>query len=277
MAKCWTNEMASQRLKYPAGHWLRGEDASAVLERYLDQQSKVYSRIKNRFIGELLGELAGKRLLDFGCGGGLWAVQAALEGAAEVIGVDAEAGILAAAELLAARRGAGSCLRFLHRESLPSPDELGCFDVVLVKDILEHLVEDQRLLASARKLMAPGGCLVISTQNAWSLNFLVEGGYHRWLRRDPNWCGWDPTHLRFYSPRILRRLLKAAGFRCQSWRGAYLVPYKLPAPSWSAREFWRVDPLSLVDRYLGRIPPFNQLGWSIMLRAAATDYEPACA
>ncbi len=268
--------MADARLRYPSDHWLRGDEAEAALARYLDQQSKAYSRVKNRFIRELLGNLNGRRVLDFGCGGGLWSVEASIGGAAEVLALDAEQGALAAAELLAKQRGAYPRPRFLRRDNLPEPEEFGRFDVVLAKDILEHLADDRGFLARVRRLLAPGGRLVLSTQNAWSLNFLLEGGYHRLLRRDLAWQGWDPTHLRFYSPRSLRRLLGSAGLRCEAWRGAYLLPYKLPAPSWSGRRFWRVDPLSRVDHLLGRAAPFNQLGWSIMLRAVNADYEPDC-
>ncbi len=269
--------MAASRLRYPDDHWLRGDDPAETLSRYLDQQSKAYSRVKNRFMRQLLGEVAGKRLLDFGCGGGLLAVEAARAGAAQVVGVDAEPSILAAAGLLAARRGVGSRLRLICRDRLPLPADHGRFDAVIVKDVLEHIPEDISFLKSAARLLLPGGSLVVATQNAWSLNFLLEGGYRRLVRRERHWCGWDPTHLRFYSPRSLRAALRAAGLCCLEWRGAYLLPYKMPAPSWSGREFWRVDLLSGLDRLLGRVAPFNALGWSLMVKAVKPPRPAAVA
>ena len=266
--------MSASRPRYPDDHWLRGHDPAATLARYLDQQSKAYSRVKLRFMRQLLGEVAGKRLLDFGCGGGLLAVEAARAGAAQVVGMDAEPGILAAAGLLAARRGVGPELRLVCRDRLPAPGAYGRFDLIVVKDVLEHIPDDASFLRSASRLLRPGGGLVVATQNAWSLNFLLEGGYHRLLRREHDWWGWDPTHLRFYSPRRLRAALQAAGLCCAQWRGAYLLPYKIPAPPWSGRQFWRVDALSGLDRLLGRVAPFNALGWSIMVRAV-TPPRPA--
>lgn len=259
--------MTADRPRYPEGHWLRGKDPARVLERYLDQQSKAYSRVKNLFMRELIGDPAGRRVLDFGCGGGLVAVWAARQGAAEVVAVDAEPSILAAARLLAARRTVGDSLRFLRRESLPAPAELGLFDLIVAKDVLEHLQGDHAFLAGAAELLRPGGGLVLATQNAWSLNFLLEGGYRRLVRRDRAWHGWDPTHLRFYSTRRLRRALAGAGLGCAAWRGAFLVPYKAPAPAWSGRSLWRCDPLSRIDLLLGRRTPFCALGWSLMVRA----------
>ncbi|MFH1057518.1 MAG: methyltransferase domain-containing protein [Pseudomonadota bacterium] len=258
--------MSQPHIVYPEGHWLRGRDPAATLDRYLDQQAKAYSRIKNAFMIELLGDLAGKRVLDFGCGGGLLAVTAA-RARASVLGLDAEPGILAAARLLARRRGAGPGLRLACRANLPQPEECGRFAVIIAKDVLEHLPDDRAFLADAHRLLTPGGCIVIATQNRWSLNFILEGGYHRLLRRERGWWGWDPTHLRFYSPRSLRRALMAAGLFPVAWRGAFLLPYKLPAPAWSGRRFWRFDPLSRVDRWLGCCAPGNVLGWSLMVKA----------
>ena len=79
-----------QRKTYPDDHWLRSHDPEKALAAYLDQQNKAYSRAKNAFILELLGDLKGKRFLDYGCGAGMFTVHAALEGASEVVGVDAE-------------------------------------------------------------------------------------------------------------------------------------------------------------------------------------------
>lgn len=265
--------MALARLRYPADHWLRGVDPARSLARYLDQQAKAYSRVKNLFMAELLGDLAGRRVLDFGCGGGWLAVGAAAAGAS-VVAMDAEPGILAAAGLLARLRGVQRRLCPLCRESLPAPDELGRFDLIIAKDVLEHLPEDVAFLADARRLLAPGGAVVIATQNRWSLNFLLEGGLHRLLRRERDWFGWDPTHLRFYSPRGLRRALRSAGLCPVAWRGAYLLPYKLPAPAWAGRQFWRIDALSRLDRLLGRRAPGNALGWSLMVKAVAGADPP---
>jgi 2-polyprenyl-6-hydroxyphenyl methylase/3-demethylubiquinone-9 3-methyltransferase len=144
------------------------------------------------------------------------------------------------------------------------------FDVVLIKDVLEHVAQDQVLLNKVADVLAPGGILVISTQNSLSLNYLIEGTYHRVLRRDKGWYGWDPTHVRFYTPFSLEARLRKAGLTCAAWRSAYLVPYKLPPFPGSGRQFLRIDPLAWIDRTLGRVFPYSRLGWNIIVRAEAS-------
>ncbi len=62
--------MSIQPPRYPEDHWLRSYDSEKALDFYLEQQSKAYSRVKNDFVTELLGDLKGKRVIDYGCGAG---------------------------------------------------------------------------------------------------------------------------------------------------------------------------------------------------------------
>jgi 2-polyprenyl-6-hydroxyphenyl methylase/3-demethylubiquinone-9 3-methyltransferase len=139
-----------------------------------------------------------------------------------------------------------------------------------MKDVMEHVPNDRALLEDVAEAVAPGGLLVISTQNSFSLNYLVQGTYHRIIQGDENWYGWDPTHVRFYTPMSLKRKLKEAGFKSVAWRSAYIIPYKLPGLPWTGKEFFRIDSLSWIDRTLGRVSPYNRLGWNIMVKARAS-------
>ena len=233
----------------------------------MDQQSKVYSQVKNAFIRELLGELHGKRFLDYGCGAGIFSVYAALSGADFVLGVDAEQASLSTARYYAEREGMSCVCRFVSSDSLPSFTPQTVFDVVLMKDVLEHVAQDQALLDGIAEVLAPGGTLVISTQNSLSLNYLIEGTYRRILRRDKNWYGWDPTHVRFYTPFSLEAKLRKAGLTCAAWMSVYLVPYKLPAFPGSGRQFLRIDSLAWIDRTLGWMFPYSRMGWNIIVKA----------
>lgn len=262
--------MTEHRKRYSANHWIRSRDAEAGFRAYMDQQSKAYSRVKNDFVRELLGDLAGKRFLDFGCGGGMFTVQAAKAGASLVIGVDAESSVLETARLFAAKEDVSQACRFMCSQEFPRFSSTTQFDVILLKDVIEHVEHDHHLLSAARRFVAPGGRIVLSTQNSLSLNCLIEGTYQRVIRGNEDWCGWDPTHLRFYTTFSLERKLKQAGFTPIAWRSVYLIPYKLPAPRWSAKQFLRIDPLSYVDRALGGVFPFNRLGWNILVRADAS-------
>ena len=205
--------MSAERKSYPDDHWLKNSDPVKVLESYMDQQSKAYSKTKNAFIRELAGDLRGKRVLDYGCGAGLFTAYAARQGAKAVVGVDAEETALAAARLLVDQEGVSSACTFVRSDRFPRFAETTRFDLVLLKDVIEHVDDDESLIAAAAAALIPGGRLVLSTQNALSLNYIIEGSYNRlWLgRRD--WMGWDSTHVRFYTPMNLSRKLRRAGLR----------------------------------------------------------------
>ena len=258
------------RKSYPDDHWLKSHDPEAALQAYLDQQDKAYSRVKNAFIRELLGDLKGKVVLDYGCGAGMFTVYAALQGARRVLGVDAEETALSTAKYFAAKEGVQGTCGFIRSDRFPPFRSIGSFDVILIKDVIEHVPDDQALLDAAAHSLVPAGRLVLSTQNALSLNYLLEGTYQRLLKGNKEWFGWDPTHLRFYTPMSLARKLVSAGLRTRRWRSVYLIPYKLPAPRSLGRPFLRLDSLSWFDRRLGAIFPYNRLGWNVVVAADAS-------
>ena len=175
--------MNLQRKTYPDDHWLRSHDPEKALAAYLDQQHKAYSLAKNTFIRELLGDLKGKRFLDYGCGAGMFTVLAALEGASEVVGVDAEDTALSTAVHFARQEGVHHLCSFIHSEEFPSFSCRDRFDVILMKDVIEHVPDDQGLLGEAAASVVPGGRIVLSTQNSLSLNYLIQGTYHRVFAR----------------------------------------------------------------------------------------------
>ncbi len=259
--------MIADRKQYPPDHWLMSTDAERSLATYLEQQSKVYSRIKNAYVRGLVGDLRGLRVLDYGCGGGMFVVHAASVGAAEVWGVDAEPTVLETARHFARTRGVESVCRFAASDRFPELPESRRFHVIVMKDVLEHVADDLELLTAAARALVPGGRLVVSTQNCLSLNYLLEGFYERIIRRNRDWCGWDPTHLRFYTPMSLESRLRKAGFVVDQWRSVYLIPYKIPLPKESGRQFLRIDGLSWVDRLLGRVFPYSRMGWNILASA----------
>src|SRR3989304_10278251 len=100
------------------------------------------------------------------------------------------------------------------------------FDFIFCKDIIEHIDEDERFLRKMYKLLPLGGKIFISTQNAFSLNYAIESFIYR-LRGNKEWKGWDPTHVRFYTPYSLKEKLQNAGFKAIRWYSIYHFPYKI--------------------------------------------------
>lgn len=266
--------MADRRKSYPSDHWLKSNDADRAIAACMAQQSLAYSRTKNAFVRELLGDLAGKRVLDYGCGPGFFTIYAAEAGAGEVIAVDAEETALSAARAFARAQGVERVCTFLRSDGFPRTLMNGRMDVILMKDVIEHVPDDEALLHAAADALVPSGLLVLSTQNALSLNYLIQGTYHRHWLKDRDWYGWDPTHLRFYTPMSLKRKLIDAGFSASAWRSVYLVPYHWPGIPGSRRRIIRVNALSRIDAMLGAVFPYNRLGWNIIVRAETSPLVP---
>ena len=79
------------------------------------------------------------------------------------------------------------------------------FDFIFLWQVIEHLREPWRQLAELRKLLRPGGRIVISTPNASGLKA-------RLLRR--RWGNYmNPKHFYYFAPASLRLTLKTAGFQ----------------------------------------------------------------
>jgi 2-polyprenyl-6-hydroxyphenyl methylase / 3-demethylubiquinone-9 3-methyltransferase len=107
--------------------------------------------------------LAGARVLDVGCGGGLVAEGLAARGAA-VVGID-----LAPENVAAAAQHARDCrwtidYRCVDIEQLAS-ELAGHFDAVTCLEMLEHVPAPARIVAACARLVRPGGTVFFSTIN----------------------------------------------------------------------------------------------------------------
>jgi 2-polyprenyl-3-methyl-5-hydroxy-6-metoxy-1,4-benzoquinol methylase len=153
-------------------------------------------RRRSRRERQILPRCGQGRLLDFGCGGGAFLEQMHRAGW-QVTGVDmSESAVRRVRAELGVRALAGS----LPHPALP---EQG-FDVVTMWHSLEHVHAPLEVLRAARRLLAPGGRLVVEVPNIDSLPFAWFG---------QAWFGLDlPRHLTHFVPETLRRMLERAGF-----------------------------------------------------------------
>jgi ubiquinone/menaquinone biosynthesis C-methylase UbiE len=155
----------------------------------------------------------GRRVLDLGCGDGRVTGELSRAGV-EVVGVDPSAVALERA------RSAHPGLEFVAPGadgSLPLGDSE--FDVVVCLHVLEHVADTQTLLSEARRVLVPGGRMVISVpwhgtlKNVW----IALRSFDR--HHDPL----APV-LRFYTESSLERLLEDFGFEQVTTRGIDGLP-----------------------------------------------------
>lgn len=170
--------------------------------------------------------LAGLRLLDIGCGGGLLSEPLARLGA-DVVGVDAAEKNVKTAKAHADRNGIAIDYRHGTVELLAEAGEEK-FDAVLNMEVVEHVADPDEFLSCCASLVKPGGLMIVSTINRTSKAFLlaIVGAEYvlGWLPRGTHQFG------KLVKPEEIRDALKPLGFECQEPVGVRYTPL---ADEWS--------------------------------------------
>ena len=107
--------------------------------------------------------VAGRRILDVGCGGGILAEALARRGA-QVTGIDLGEAPLAVARLHGIESGVAVDYRCMAAEAL-ADEAPGTFDVVTCLEMLEHVPDPAAVVRACAELVKPGGHLFFSTIN----------------------------------------------------------------------------------------------------------------
>ena len=107
--------------------------------------------------------LAGKKVLDVGCGGGILSEGMAGKGAS-VTGIDLSEKALGVARLHLLESGRSVDYRLISAEELAG-EQAGSFDVVTCMEMLEHVPRPASTIAACAALVKPGGHVFFSTIN----------------------------------------------------------------------------------------------------------------
>jgi 2-polyprenyl-6-hydroxyphenyl methylase/3-demethylubiquinone-9 3-methyltransferase len=165
-------------------------------------------------------QLAGKRVLDVGCGGGLLSEAMARRGA-EVVGIDLSTSALDVARSHAQQSGVAVEYREAAAESVAATDARR-FDVVTCLELLEHVPDPAALVGACARLVRPGGHVFFSTINrnpkAWLLAVVAAEYVLGMLPRGTH------DYARFLRPSEVDAWARANGLELATLSGMHYDP-----------------------------------------------------
>ena len=152
----------------------------------------------------------GSYVLDVGCHSGLFAAEATARKHATVVGLDTDEDALNVA------RTRMSAALAVDIEQQGWTSELinsghGPFDRIIFGDVLEHTHEPEMILTEAKKLLRPGGRIIVSIPNVahWRVRLGLLRGKFTYTESGIL----DRTHLRFYTLATGREMIERCGYR----------------------------------------------------------------
>ncbi len=182
--------------------------------------------LRLNYIDQRVG-LAGKKVIDIGCGGGILSESMALRGA-DVTGIDMGEAPLSVARLHCLDTGVSVNYRQITAEEI-AEEMPGQFDVVTCLEMLEHVPEPASVIKACSKLLKPGGQVFFATinRNPKSFLFAIVGAEYI-LKLLPKGTH---DHKKFIKPSELSNDMRRAELDIQSMIGMTYNPvtkvYKL--------------------------------------------------
>jgi 2-polyprenyl-6-hydroxyphenyl methylase / 3-demethylubiquinone-9 3-methyltransferase len=165
--------------------------------------------------------LAGKRVLDVACGGGILSESMAILGA-DVTGIDAGQAALTVARRHLKESGLRIDYQLATAEAYAAA-HAGSFDVVTCLELLEHVPQPSSVVAACKAMVKPGGDVIFATlnRNPKSFLFAIIGAEYilKLVRKGTH------TYGKFVKPAELEDRGKICGLRLRDLTGLHYNPF----------------------------------------------------
>ncbi len=227
---------------------------------------------ENRFILRHLGDVAGKRLLDLGCGAGENSVYFALQGAS-CTAADYSPGMVEVARKLAQANGVAIDGAVVNAMAMDFPDNT--FDIVYIANLLHHLPDPMAAIVEAHRVLKPGGKLCfweplkhnpviniyrrmatsVRTEDEMPLDIAILRSIQRQFRQttwDTFWLATLWIFLQFY-------LIERVNPNQERYWKKIILEHQRLKPLYMRLEQW--------DRLLKRLPGMRRFAWNLAVVA----------
>ncbi|HEY3419533.1 MAG TPA: class I SAM-dependent methyltransferase [Methanomassiliicoccales archaeon] len=156
------------------------------------------------------------KMLDVGCGGGQLLENFCRKDNIEVHGID----ISQEALRVSKNKGYCSVECDLEADNMPYPDSF--FDVVVMNDLIEHIINPDRMLREARRVIKPEGSIIVCTPNvshpvSWAMQIVLDLPPMQSAR-------YKSVHVRDFTLRILNKTLELNGLSVSKAQGTFIYP-----------------------------------------------------
>ncbi len=146
-----------------------------------------------------------KKVLDVGCGNGIFAASIKKENNAEVWGIELMEDEILKAENILDKSFAGPCED--HIDSLPD----NYFDAIYFNDILEHLVDPYDVLERIKSKLSSNGVVISSIPNI-RCHYIIMPLFFKKEFEYQDFGILDRTHLRFFTKKSIKNMYLNLGY-----------------------------------------------------------------
>lgn len=237
------DEAEVERFSRQAADWWNPRGSMAPLHKFNPVRvAYIRDRAAARFGRDVkrLDSLAGLRILDIGCGGGILSEPLARLGGS-VVGADPAAANIQVAQDHAVQSELAIDYRVTTAEALAEAGER--FDIVLAMEVVEHVADVGLFVKKCGEMVKPGGLMIAATINRTlkSFSLAIVGAEYilRWLPRGTH--QWN----KFVTPDELEDAMAAAGLNVMDECG---VIYNLFADRWRLADDMDVNYMLTAER-----------------------------